>query len=243
MSDTGSSAWDVVKRSWVIVLVATIAGAAVAGGLTLARTSVSYTGASAITVDAIALSSYPRLPKVDVVLGAKNDPKVIAAVAKAAGVSEAEVPGSLRVFGSGNPQNKITVTFVSASRDSAQAGAKAGAVAVAAYGKALGEKQLASQRGLLEADEKALADFEKTAGGDAATRESYRWELQRALANDRDQYDWLSNAYTFDGNAAAKQSSRRMALIQAVLAGALAGLFVGVVIAAIREYSRRRAIA
>ena len=242
MSDTASSAWDVVKRSWVIVVVAAIAGAAVAGGLTLARTGVSYTGSSAITVDAIALSSYPRLPKVDVVLGAKNDPAVIAAVAKASGVDAAAVPGSLRVFGSGNPQNKITVTFVAASKDAAQAGAKAGAEAVAAYGKALGEKQLVMHKGLLEADQKALADFEKTTGGDAATRESYRWDLQRALATDRDQYDWLSNAYTFDGNAAVKQSSRRMALIQAVLAGMLAGLFVGVVIAAVREYSRRRAL-
>jgi hypothetical protein len=240
MSEFGSSMGGIVRRSALIVIVATLAGALVGGIVTFAKTTTTYTGSADITIDQSAIVSYPRSIKPDAVLAAKADPAVIAAVAKAAGVSEAQVPGMLKVFTVGNPQDSIKVTFVATDKSAAAAGAKAGAQAVSTYALKAVDKTLASALALIKIDETALANFDQTATGDAANRASLRWSLERALATDKEQYAWLSGAYTYAGAVAVKQSARQTAMAQAVGAGALAGLFLGLVLAAAREVSRRR---
>jgi uncharacterized protein involved in exopolysaccharide biosynthesis len=66
------------------------------------------------------------------------------------------------------------------------------------------------------------------------------WNVKRALISDRETLRFVDGALTFDAPVAVAASSRRTAVVSAAAGGALAGLFLGIALVAVRETMRRR---
>lgn len=228
----------IVRRGWMIVAIAAVVGAGVAAAATL-NTKTTYRGKTYLAVTPLAVSSYAQMPKADVIISRTATPAFAQKVATQLNVPVSQVTGGIKVFTTGNPQDKLWVQFTSADKSLAEKGATAAAKQTLALAQELGDSLISAQRAQVAVDEKTLASLPPASPNDAAAQ-YYRWNIEKSLAADKGQLAFIESAYSFDAPTAVAASSRRNAILSAAAGGALAGLFLGVVIVAIREWAARR---
>lgn len=228
---------EILRRTWWIVAIAAIAGGAVAGGLAL-RTPVTYKASTSVSADPIALQSLPRLPRVDTIIGVARSADTAEKIAKEAGVTSAQVASGLTVTSIGQPQSRIDITFTASDADTAKRGAEAASKVVAAEAMELSKPVLALVRDLVTNDQQADSLMSKNTADPNA--EYNRWNVRKAIIVDRDQLNWVERTFAESGKVAVAESSRKRGVLTAAAGGALAGLFLGVVLAFVRELMVRR---
>jgi capsular polysaccharide biosynthesis protein len=226
-----------LRKTWWIVAIAAIAGAAVAGGLAL-RTPVTYKATTSVSVDPIALQSLPRLPKVDTIIGVARSAGTAEKIARDAGLTSAQVAAGLTVTSIGQPQSRIDITFTASDPDAAKRGAETAAKVVSDEAMRLSEPVTSLIKDLVRTDERAAATMPQLARD--ATDQFNLWSVDRNALIDRDQLNWVEHTFAESGKVAVAESSRRRGVLTAAAGGGLAGLFLGVVLAFIRELMARR---
>lgn len=226
----------VARRGWWIVLIAVVAGAVVTAAATLGAKT-TYTGKTYLAVNPMAISSYAQMPKPDVIISESGSADFISDVADRLDLKPDQVKGAFKVFTTGNPQTKLFVTYTSADRALAEKGADAVAEELVLLKTKLADSLVGTFRDSVAADERALASLPPAT--DPASR-FYRWSMEKALLGDTGQLEFAESAYVYKAPVAVATSSRRTAVLTAAVGGALAGLFLGIVLVAIREYLRYR---
>ena len=236
-ADSTFDFWGVVRRNWWIVVLAALAGAAIAVVATLGAKTL-YTGKTYLTVNNVAVNTYPQMPRPDTLIAQSGDAAFLEGVAKRLGLSPKQVAGAYKVYSTGNPQNQLWVSFTSPDRAAAEKGANAVAeqlqTVVAESSRALMEQL----QGSVTADEESLAllDQPKT-----QLEQYYLWSIRRTLYADRGSLKLAESGYQLDAPVTVASSSRRNAAISAAAGGLVAGLFLGIALVAVREtVSRRR---
>jgi uncharacterized protein involved in exopolysaccharide biosynthesis len=232
-----ASPLEILRKTWWIVAIAAIAGGAIAGGLAL-RTPVTYKATTSVSVDPIALQSLPRLPKVDTIVGVARSADTAEKIAQEAGLTSAQVAAGLTVTSIGQPQSRIDITFTASDPDTAKRGAEAAAKVVSSEAMRLSEPVTGLIRGLVAADERAAAVMPQLARD--TTDQFNRWSIDRNALMDRDQLNWVEHTFAESGKSAVTKSSQKRGVLTAAAGGGLAGLFLGVVLAFIRELMARR---
>ncbi len=102
-ADSTFDFWGVVRRNWWIVALAALAGAAIAVVATLGAKTL-YTGKTYLTVNNVAVNTYPQMPRPDTLIAQSGDAAFLEGVAKRLGLSPKQVAGAYKVYSTGNPR-------------------------------------------------------------------------------------------------------------------------------------------
>lgn len=232
MSDTGRGIIGIVKRNWWIVALAAVAGGVVAYLVTGAGPE-RFEATAPIAIDNATVATQPRVPKPD---------GVIAMVQRPEFAEEIDLPegATLRAYATGNPQDRLFVAVIADDEESAERAAKAaGEQAVVAVRTSMDEV-LSDQRALIAANETALERLGEPAEGDELAS-FLRWDIEKDNLNEKSLLEFLENAYSFQGDVTVAPAAATRSAAVSGAGGALAGLFLGLALAAVRELAARRA--
>ncbi len=248
-----SRVWGAIVRRWPVVLICALVGAGLFALWGVSRApEVGYTAVAKIRV---ADTSIPNMPTLDTVTAFANSAKLKAAVEASAGLD----PTGVTVTGAQDPKDKRGVLVTAVAPKAEDAVKWADAAAEQTRANAL--EMLAAPIGLEVSRgtrfEARAAVLEREIAGmrvaalkvkDPQVRANYiisAQNLEEQLAGVLDDLD--VSRYTLQGyrswimvtpaSNASKQSSQGVVLSD-VLRGALVGLFIGVVIAALLENRR-----
>ncbi|TDB38789.1 MAG: hypothetical protein D9V44_03630 [Actinobacteria bacterium] len=231
----------VLKRQWWIV-VAVVAVAGVAGFVASSGVADVYTGVAKIAIDTAPSSRYRGMPVADDLVKATSGSEMRAAVAQALGTSEADVAANLRATAAGNPLTTIRVTYTAATKDAAQAGARAGANAIIDVVDASMAKEIAIREAQIEASKKALAAIDAAARSEAPSAQTayQRWAIETQLLDYTSALEGIVGVYTYDGTSSSSVSLGSDARNRNVLGAAVVGVALGILLAGVREALRKR---
>jgi hypothetical protein len=235
---------DIARRQWWLVLVTMVAAVAVAA-LVGAGGKATYQAQATFISDTSLSSRYKGMPIPDDVVRDVGTAQVRASIAASLGISAADV-SSLRLSGFGNPQNRLLVSVSSPDRARALAVVGAADAAVLDYVAGRTAVERANfQQAVDDADasivsvESALASRSLSAY-ERADLEFKAWQMRQSRIAAKDSVDILSTVYTQQGAPTVSVAPGSSALASRAAAGALAGLFVGLLLAGLREWMRRR---
>lgn len=233
MTDTRRLILDVAIRNWWLVALAAVAGGLVAHFVAGSGSEpIRYTATAPLEVDTVSLSTQARLPKLDTVVAMVQAPEF---------ADEIDLPDgvTLRAYTTGNPQQSLFISATAADESVAEEVAEAAAEnAIEAVHEYM-EPTLEAQRAQIETNEQALAALPGPEEGDE-TASFYRWNMEKANVTEKSLLAYLENAYTFPGEVTVTQAVSNRSTTAASAGGALAGLFLGLVLVALRELAARR---
>jgi hypothetical protein len=233
-----------VGREWWLVLV-TVAASVAAAALVGAGVQASYQAQSTFIADTSLSAKYKGIPIPDDVVRDVGTAQVRSAIAASLGISAADV-GGLRLSGFGNPQNRLLVAFSSPDRARSVAVVRAADAAVLGYAAMRTAVDRSNYQQAMDDADAAIAKLQASlAAGpldtwQRADLEFKVWQAQQARVLAKDSVDILSTVYQVQGEPTVSTASKTSALVSRVAAGALAGLFVGLLLAGVREALRRR---
>lgn len=231
----------VLKRQWWIV-VAVVAVAGVVGFVASSGVADVYTGVAKIAIDTAPSSRYRGMPVADDLVKATSGTEMRAAVAKALGTSENDVAANLRAAASGNPLTTIRVTYTAATKDAAEAGARAGAKAIIDVVDVSMAKEIAIREGQIAASKKALATFDEVVKSEPPSSQTayQRWAVETQLLDYESALEGIIGVYTYDGTTTSSVSLGSEARNKNVLGALVVGLALGILLAGAREAMRAR---
>lgn len=231
----------VLKRQWWIV-VAVVAVAGVVGFVASSGVADVYTGVAKIAIDTAPSSRYRGMPVADDLVKATSGTEMRAAVAKVLGASEADVAANLRAAASGNPLTTIRVTYTAATKDAAEAGARAGAKAIIDVVDVSMAKEIAIREGQITASKEALAAFDEVAKSEPLSSQTayQRWAVETQLLDYESALEGIIGVYTYDGTTTSSVSLGSDARNKNVLGALVVGLALGILLAGAREALRVR---
>ncbi|MDH4139979.1 MAG: hypothetical protein OEV43_05345 [Coriobacteriia bacterium] len=237
----GQRSWFVrllhaLLHDWWIVVGCIAVAVVVAVGANLSYET-TYEGRAVVNVDVTTIASNARLPKPDAVVVEVKSAAFAEDLASTMGLDAGELRGGLNAYTSGNPQNKVTVTFTHVDKAVAlDVSDKAGALAVEAA-LDLMEPELKRQRALVE---ESYATIEILGSLEPTVAAYSIWAIRRNLIIDEANVSAMEEAYAYAGKSTAEASSRRTRLLNAGVAGVVLGLVAGILLVAARDYLRRR---
>jgi len=238
-SFTESYAFAVVKRQWWVVLAVVVAAVAVAL-LMSSRVEPTYVGQSTVRLDATILSKYTSLLVGDRTATALKSAEFYEFAAEKTGMTAAEVASSLRTSVSGKYLDTVLIRYSAPSSAEAEAGAKKMADVIVAYAYEVAASEIARQEAIratnLASIERIKALSKKFADKpyELADIETRLTAMEQTQINNDSTLKLLTNAYQASGSATVEEAvgTNRSGL----LAGAiLAGIVVGLLLAAVRE--------
>ncbi len=236
---TESYAFAVVRRQWWVVLAVVVAAVAVAL-LMSSRVEPTYVGQSSVALDATILSKYTSLLVGDRTATALKSGEFYEFAAEKTGTSPAEVKSSLRTSVNGKYLDTVLIRFSSGSSADAQAGAKEMADVIVAYAYEVAAPEIARQEAVGATNIASIARIKELSRKFAdkpyelADIETRLTALEQTQINNDSMLKLLKTAYTAADSASAEEAvgTNRIGL----LAGAiLAGIVVGLLLAAVRE--------
>jgi capsular polysaccharide biosynthesis protein len=235
---TGSTGWSaVVRREWVLVLVAVV----VAVGAAAAAPFMSQPKAVAtaqVLSDARLVSAFPGVPTLDQVIAATTSDDGLSAIAAASGVTTTEVSTDLRLTQLTSPLYGVGVSATSADEGAAALIASAAATETVSRAEALDAAQIGRFHTRAALDAQALGVIQPATVAsprDADLALKY-WTVSIAANDDSATAVTLENAFRVGGAVTVARPSQTSRALQNVLAAILAGLAVGLGIAALREW-------
>ncbi len=241
---TLSAALKALRRQWWIVALAVVVACAVAYFTTGDQPDV-YVGKATVTLD-LNIVRYPKMATVDDLVRRASNEEVVLAVASATGLDPEQVAGKLRATGMGNPQSSVDVTFEHADADIAKKAADAAATELYEYAASRAEPLVGSLRQQVKLSEELLARLEAQKAGMSAWEQTdidlRIYQLKRdilTLGNQIRAYD----AWSYSGEATVLLKLGGGARVRNLVGGAVAGLFLGLLVAAARESFLRRGAA
>jgi hypothetical protein len=205
----------------------------------------SYQAQSTFIADVSLTAKYKGLPIPDDVVRDVGTAQVRSAIAASLGISAADV-GNLRFSAFGNPPNRLLVSFTSPDRARSLAVVRAADAAVLDY---VASRTLVDRSNYQQAMDDAASAVATLQASLASGRlddwqradiEFKVWQAQQGRVLAKDSVDILSTVYEPQGDPTVSTASKTSALLSRVAAGALAGLFVGLLLAGAREALRRR---
>jgi len=238
-SFTESYAFAVVKRQWWVVLAVIVAAVAVAL-LMSSRVEPTYVGQSSVRLDTTILSKYTALLVGDKTGTALKSAEFYEFAAEKTGIPASEIKSSLRTSVSGKALDTVLIRFSSGSSADAQAGAKEMADVIVAYAYEVAGDEIARQQAVIDTGKTSIARI-KTLSKQFADKpyeladiETRLTTLEQDQINNESMLRLLMSAYQASDSASVQESvgSNRTGLLAAAL---LAGLVVGLLLAAVRE--------
>jgi hypothetical protein len=235
---------DVVRREWLVVavtVVAAVAGAVLFGG----GVKTTYQAQATFIADTTLLNRYKGIPTPDDVVRDVGTPAVQASVAATAGVRLSDAR-SLHLSGFGNPQNRLLVTATAPDREAALSIVRAADAAVLDYVARRTVVERTNYQTSVDQADAAAAALEASLKGTSldpwqrSDVEFKLWQVRQARVLSKDIVDILSTIYQVQGEPTVSPVTKSSALATRAAAGALAGLFVGLVLAGVLEALRRR---
>jgi len=221
------------------VLVVVVAAVAVAV-LMSSRVEPTYVGQSNVKLDATILSKYTSLLVGDRTATALKSGEFYEFAAEKTGMTPSEVASSLRTSVDGKYLDTVLIRFSADSSDAAQAGAKEMAGVIVAYANKVAAPEIARQEAIRNTNLASIARIKELSKKFAdkpyelADIETRLTTLEQAQINNDSTLELLTTAYTASDSASVGEAvgtNRR-----GLLAGAmLAGLVVGLLLAAVRE--------
>lgn len=231
---------DIARRQWWVVAVVAVVAAGVAFGIGSGET-ISYQAKASVNVDTVSLASYARLPKPDRVMSLAKSSEFAEKVAVATGQDAGTVKSGLNAFTSGNPQDKVVVTFTGSDSNVAKEIADAAASEVVTAEDELAQPEYDRLQALIDSSERAIKQLNEAEKDSApgSTSAGTIWNIERAMRTDQSALDFMKTAYTYDGEPSVSKTAVGSSAAKNVAAGGLLGLFLGVVLAGTRERMRR----
>jgi hypothetical protein len=238
------AAREVARRQWWLValtIVAAVAAAALAGG----GAKTTYHAQATFIADTTLLNRYKGIPTPDDVVRDVATGAVRKSIATTLGVPAPSVAG-LSLSGFGNPQNRLLVSFSSPDRATALSVVDAADEAVLAYVAKRTVVERTNYQTAVDQAGAAIAKLETSLAGGSldsyqrADLEFKLWQVQQARVQSKDIVDILSSIYQLQAEPTVTVASESSALASRLAGGALAGLFVGLLLAGVREALRRR---
>ncbi len=231
----------VLKRQWWLIAAVVVVAAVVGYAASLGADDV-YTGVATISIDTAPSSRYRGMPLADDLVKALSDPETRSAIATKLGAEDSEVAASLRAAAAGNPLTSIRVTYTAASKDAAEAGARAGADQLVEVVARTMEKEVAIRQEQIGVSEKALAAIEdaQEAQGSSAQDAYQRWSIETQLLDYKNALEGVLGVYTYDGTTTSSVARASDARQKSALGAAVLGFALGIVLAGVREGLRTR---
>lgn len=240
-TETTVAKWiNVARRQWWVVAIVAVVAAGVAFGIGSSET-ISYQAKATINVDTVTIASNARIPKPDAVMSLAKGPRVAEKAAAAVGEDAATVKSGLNAFTSGNPQDKVVVTFTGPDSDAAKAIADAAAREVVVAEGELAKPEFDRLEALIVSAKRAIAALEEAErhSEPGQTSAGSMWSIDRAMQIDQSALDFMKTAYTYSGEPSVSRTAVGSSAAKNIAAGGLLGLFLGVVLAGVRERMRR----
>lgn len=236
---TESYAFAVVKRQWWVVLAVIVAAVAVALIMS-ARVEPTYVGQSSVSIDTSIVSKYISMLFGDRTAVALKSAEFYEFAAEHTGLPVSEVKASLRTSVNGKYLDNILIQFTANSPDAAELGAKNLAGAIVAYAYQVAGPEIARQEATGAVNRASIARIKALSKkfsdkpyelADIETRLS---NMEQVQINSDASVVLLKEAYQASDSATVEEAvgTNRTGL----LAGAiLAGIVVGLLLAAVRE--------
>ncbi|MDP2182854.1 MAG: hypothetical protein Q8K99_09860 [Actinomycetota bacterium] len=237
-TETTVAKWiEIIRRHWWVVAVVAVVAAGVAFAVGSSET-ITYQAKATVRVDNVSIASYARLPKPDEVMSLAKTAELAEKVAAVVGEDAATVKSGLNAFTSGNPQDKVVVTFTGPEQDTAKEIVDAAATEVVAAENELARPEYERLQALIDSSEEAIVQLEKHSLP-GQTSAASAWNIERAMQTDQAALDFMKTAYTYPGEPSVSKTAVGSSAAKNVAAGGLLGLFIGVVLAGLRERMRR----
>jgi hypothetical protein len=187
--------------------------------------------------DARLVSAFPGVPTLDRVISATTSDDALTAIAAASGVTTAEVSADLRLSQLSVPLYGVGVSVTSADGGEAALIASAAASETVTRAQALDAAQLERYRTRAALDAQALSVIQPAtvASPHDADLALKNWTVSLASNDDSSNVATLESAFRVGGPVTVVRPSQSSRALQNVFAALLAGLAVGLVIAAVRE--------
>ena len=231
-----------VRRQWLIMLVAALVAAAV-GYVAVGELPDTHVATSTIKIDSSALRRFTGLTGPDALLDSVRSDEFIEGAAEHVGMSAEVFEEAVHIYTAG-----ITVTmYVEATaedRDEAERLAAEVAAFIVEWQEQLSILDLGKQRILVEESLDTLEFLEGVqmdSGWEESDLEYKLWNVRRDLATNEAILLSMEQVYVVHGTPAVEAVSGVRERQVATLGAALAGLFVGFVVAAVRERRIRAA--
>ena len=237
-----SQAVDVIRRQWWIVLLVVAAALSVAAVLSSGAPD-TFTATAAVVIDTTPSSRYRGMPLPDDLVRHVSDADLREAVAEAAGLSKDEVAGALRGSAAGNPLTRITITFSGDSEEVAARAAGAAAEELVAWVNESAGPETEYRESQIEATRAALESLSDDPGAAPAQIEETaykRWQLQTRLLDYEAALRSIEDVYSFDGDVDTSVRTGVTVLRRDLVGAGIAGLVLGLLVAAAREALSRR---
>ena len=239
--------FDVLKRQWWLVAAAVVVALAV-GAFSTRDARTTYTGEAVVRINPNVVAK-PGYPVGDAMLAeVRGGAEYRSLAASETGVPAEELDG-IGGYTTGAPQDRLVVTYTSAER--AEAAELPAGLAKAAVARArrlsAGEVDRAQKAVQLTEDMLGKTKAAPSVAGDyhneeeaALLQEQTVYNYEMAALNLRSGLDLALSAYTYDGNSIVKVNAAEQVRRDALVGAAFAGLFLGVALAALREFLARR---
>lgn len=236
-----SAAWMALRRQWWIVLLAVVVAVAIAYFASGEQPD-AYVGKATITLD-LNLPRYPKMATIDELVQFTASEQVRSAVATATGLTPAEVASSLRATGIGNPQSSIDITFEHPDAAIAEKGAATAAEAVHTNANSRAEPLIETTQDQIRLSEDLLAQMKAQKQGMSPWEQTdidvRIYGVERDLLASKAQLR-VYDAWGYSGEATSSLKLGGGARTRNAIGGALAGLVLGLLVAAAREAFMRK---
>ncbi len=239
-NDALRSAAGVLRRQWWIVAVA-VAVAAVAG-LAMGRAQgTKYEGTATLLVDYPATTRYKGVPQVDDILRQSSSSRMRERLARHAGIEVSKMAGGLRVSSTGNPPNRVVVTFVSSDKREARAVAESVADEIVSYARERTKVEIDGRESLILNARESEDRIEKLVakGGltpdQQADNEFKLWMIRKDGIEANTLAKVLSSVYSLEGESSVAERAAASGLGGQMAGSLLVGAVLGLLIAAVRE--------
>lgn len=231
MADTYRTIKDLAVRNWWIPVITTVVAALIAAVPTLLAPA-KHTATATLKPDTPTFNLNLRLPGPNTMLAQLEQPEFAEQVAKVSGVPADDV--EINPYTTGSPPTRLLIDVTAADADTAEQVARvAGEEAVAAAQEAASLEVEIVESNIANA-EAALAELEKAPDSTSANAAFYRFSLQNTVETSQKTLQYYRNAYELSDSYPVSSSSPVSEAVKAGLAGALAGLVLGLGLVGLR---------
>lgn len=232
-----------LRRQWWVVLVCGLIAMAAAFAMTKATARDMVVATAVLHVDDTVIGRTPGALQPDDVLRASSV-ELKGRIREAGGFSANEISG-LTFQAPGKPQTRLVILAESDDEAVAKKLAAVAAEQTVLLAQDAAKPSIEREERQVDSAKKALAALAASGSGpltpaEKATLAYQSWQVNDKLIESEVGLEAITNMYRFDGEVSSAVKSATDGL-RSTLAGALLlGLFVGVVLAGIREYLFRR---
>lgn len=234
------------RRQWWVVIVCGLVAMAAAFAMTKATARDTIVATAVLHVDDTVIGRTPGALQPDDVLRASSV-ELKSRILDAGGFSPAQISG-LTFQAPGKPQTRLVIVAQSSDEATAKKVAKVAAEQTVLLSRDAAKSSIDREARQLEAAKAALAAMNAQSSDILSPAEKaalvfQTWQVRDKLIESEVGLEALNDMYRFDGEVSSAVKSATDGL-RSTLAGALLlGLFVGVVLAGVREYLFRRGTA